>query len=121
MIEAARAEKLCDASGLGIEEFLATLVQPTADLARPPISNFHVGAVGLGASGRIFKGVNLEFPELPLNNSVHAEQFLVANAFQHGEKKLLFIAVSAAPCGHCRYFSLVCLCLMCSSCRAFMR
>ena len=38
------------------------------------------GAVSLGASERIFKGVKLEFEGLPLNHSVHAEQFLVANA-----------------------------------------
>lgn len=104
VINAAKAAKLRTASGLGREQFLASLVQPTADLARPPISKFHVGAVGLGESGRIFRGVNLEFPKLPLNYSVHAEQFLVANALQHGEKQLVFIAVSAAPCGHCRQF-----------------
>lgn len=103
VIGAAKAAKLRHASKLGVEQFLATLVKPTADLARPPISNFHVGAVGLGVSGRIFLGVNLEFPKLPLNHSVHAEQFLVANALQHNEKKLVFIAVSAAPCGHCRF------------------
>lgn len=102
VIEASRAEKLRHDSGLGVEQFLASLVQPTADLARPPISKFHVGAVGLGYSGRIFRGVNLEFEGLPLNYTVHAEQFLVANALQHGEKRIVFLAVSAAPCGHCR-------------------
>lgn len=103
VVDAARAAKLRHASKLGVEQFLATLVKPTAELARAPISKFHVGAVGLGVSGRIFRGVNLEFPKLPLNHSVHAEQFLVANALHHGEKKLVFVAVSAAPCGHCRF------------------
>lgn len=103
VITAAKAAKLRQASGLGVEQFLATLVKPTTELARPPISKFHVGAVGLGVSSRIFRGVNLEFPKLPLHNSVHAEQFLVANALQHGEKKLVFIAVSHTPCGHCRF------------------
>ena len=60
--------------------------------------------VGLGASGRLYVGVNLEFPCLPLHNSVHAEQFLVVNALQHGELELVKLAVSAAPCGHCRQF-----------------
>ena len=60
--------------------------------------------VGLGASGRLYVGVNLEFPCLPLHNSVHAEQFLVVNAIQHGERELVKLAVSAAPCGHCRQF-----------------
>jgi cytidine deaminase len=104
VIEAVRAERLRQASGVDMEQFVASLVKPTAAMARAPISKFHVGAVGLGSSGRIFRGVNLEFKGLPLNHSVHAEQFLVANAAQNGEKKLVFIAVSAAPCGHCRQF-----------------
>lgn len=87
-----------------MEALLADLVVAAKKLARPPISRFYVGAVGLGASGRIFLGVNLEFAGLPLSNSVHAEQFLVANAAQHGEQVLQMVAVSAAPCGHCRQF-----------------
>ncbi|KAK9839712.1 hypothetical protein WJX81_007820 [Elliptochloris bilobata] len=73
-------------------------------LARPPLSDFQVGAVALGESGRLFVGVNLEFPGLPLHHSVHAEQFLIANAAQAGEPALLRLAVSAVPCGHCRQF-----------------
>ena len=61
-------------------------------------------AVGLGESGRLYVGVNLEFARLPLNNSVHAEQFLVVNALHHGETGITKMAVSAAPCGHCRQF-----------------
>ena len=55
-------------------------------------------------SGRLYAGVNLEFPGLPLQHSVHAEQFLIANAAWHGERGLRRIAVNAAPCGHCRQF-----------------
>ncbi|KAL2620989.1 hypothetical protein R1flu_001194 [Riccia fluitans] len=104
VIEAEEVERLQRASGLGLEDFLATLVEPTRGLARAPISKFHVGAVGLGASGRVFRGVNIEFEGVPLNNSIHAEQFLVANAARNGERRLKFLAVSAAPCGHCRQF-----------------
>eukprot|EP00252_Welwitschia_mirabilis_P009901 TRINITY_DN22833_c0_g1_i1.p1 TRINITY_DN22833_c0_g1~~TRINITY_DN22833_c0_g1_i1.p1 ORF type:complete len:311 (+),score=79.94 TRINITY_DN22833_c0_g1_i1:150-1082(+) len=104
VIEADEATRAREESGLSEIEYLFTLVKPTQMLARTPISNFHVGAVGLGESGRIFRGVNLEFEGLPLHHSVHAEQFLVANAAQHGEHKLKIIAVSAAPCGHCRQF-----------------
>lgn len=60
--------------------------------------------MGLGISGRLYVGVNLEFARLPLNNSVHAEQFLVVNAIHHQERELVKIAVSEAPCGHCRQF-----------------
>ncbi|KAJ7513610.1 hypothetical protein O6H91_23G006500 [Diphasiastrum complanatum] len=104
VIEAEEADRQRRASGLTIQSFLASLVEPTRALARPPISAFRVGAVGLGPSGCIYRGVNLEFPGLPLHHSVHAEQFLVANAAQRGEKSLTYLAVSAAPCGHCRQF-----------------
>jgi hypothetical protein len=41
---------------------------------------------------------------MPLNQSVHAEQFLIANLISHGEQELIALAVTAAPCGHCRQF-----------------
>jgi len=41
---------------------------------------------------------------LPLPFALHAEQFLVINALQHGEEQLTQMAVSHAPCGHCRQF-----------------
>eukprot|EP00850_Spirogloea_muscicola_P021033 SM000234S07893 [mRNA] locus=s234:148791:150678:+ [translate_table: standard] len=104
VLEAADVARLRSASDLSEEELLTSLVVPVRALALAPISRFHVGAVALGASGRVFAGVNLEFPGLPLHHSVHAEQFLVANAAQHGERQLRLLAVSAAPCGHCRQF-----------------
>ncbi|KAJ0090966.1 hypothetical protein Patl1_13449 [Pistacia atlantica] len=79
VIEAAEAESFAQKSGLTIHQLLPTLVKSAKTLARPPISNYHVGAVGLGSSGRIFFGGNIEFPGLPLHHSVHAEQFLVTN------------------------------------------
>ncbi|CAJ1951616.1 unnamed protein product [Sphenostylis stenocarpa] len=85
-------------------KLLPSLVSPAQALARPPISNFPVAAVGLGASGRIFVGVNVEFPGLPFHHTIHAEQFLLTNLSLHGETRLDSFAVSAAPCGHCRQF-----------------
>ncbi len=35
---------------------------------------------------------------------MHAEQFAVTNAGNHGERELTQIAVTAPPCGHCRQF-----------------
>lgn len=64
----------------------------------------HNSAIGLASSGCIYVGVNLEFPGMPLSQSVHAEQFLMANLLLHGEARLDTLAVSAAPCGHCRQF-----------------
>ena len=87
-----------------VDDLLTLLITPASKLARPPISSFHVGAVGLGASGALYVGVNLEFAGLPLYNSVHAEQFLLVNALHHGEPAIQKLAISAAPCGHCRQF-----------------
>ncbi|KAK8559044.1 hypothetical protein V6N12_042332 [Hibiscus sabdariffa] len=91
-------------SGRTVLQLLPSLVKSAQAMARLPISKFHVGAVGIGSSGRIFLGVNLEFPGLPLNQSVHAEQFLITNLSINAEPRLKYIAVSAAPCGHCRQF-----------------
>ncbi|KAI3934263.1 hypothetical protein MKW98_009244 [Papaver atlanticum] len=107
IIEAKEAESM--AKDLGFEtvvQLLPSLVKSAQKLARPPISKFHVGAVGLGSDGRIYFGGNLEFPYLPLHHSVHAEQFLITNANINGEKPVWIshIAVSATPCGHCRQF-----------------
>lgn len=104
VISASEAESLAEKSKLSVPELLPTLVESAKSLARPPISKFQVGAVGLGSSGRIFFGVNLEFPGLPLHHSVHAEQFLVTNLYLNAEPQLLYFAVSSAPCGHCRQF-----------------
>ncbi|KAJ4849622.1 chitin deacetylase cda1 [Turnera subulata] len=89
-------------SGLTVLQLLLTLVKSAQTLARPPISNHHIGAVGLGSSDRIFFGSNLEFPGLPLHQSVHAEQFLLTNLSLNAEPSMLNLAVSAAPYGHCR-------------------
>ncbi|GKV11910.1 hypothetical protein SLEP1_g23124 [Rubroshorea leprosula] len=104
VIEAAEAQQIAKRSGLTLRQLLPTLVESAQSLARPPISKYHVGAVGLGSSGRIFIGVNLEFPGLPLHHTVHAEQFLVTNLSINAEPRLQYFAVSAAPCGHCRQF-----------------
>ncbi|KAK3005062.1 hypothetical protein RJ639_017399 [Escallonia herrerae] len=104
IIEAKEAESMAQEAGLTVPQLLPTLVKSAQGLARPPISNFHVGAVGLSSDGRIFIGANLEFPGIPLHHSVHAEQFLVTNAAVHGGRRLTHLAVSDAPCGHCRQF-----------------
>ncbi|XP_073034701.1 cytidine deaminase 1-like [Primulina eburnea] len=103
--DASEAESMAKSLSLpSVQHLLPHLVDSAQSLARPPISNFHVGAVGLGSDGRVFFGVNLEFPGVPLHHSVHAEQFLITNLAVHRCPRLLSLAVSAAPCGHCRQF-----------------
>ncbi|EYU27303.1 hypothetical protein ABFS82_10G088800 [Erythranthe guttata] len=105
VIEASAAESIAESLNLpSVLHLLPHLVHSAQALARPPISNFNVGAVGLGSDGRVFVGVNLEFPGLPLHHSVHAEQFLLTNLAVHRCRRLLSFAVSSAPCGHCRQF-----------------
>jgi cytidine deaminase len=105
VMEAEEAERAVAAAGVATVKDLLPLLVPSAQKrARVPISRFPVGAVGLGASGRVYVGVNLEFRGVPLSQSVHAEQFLVANAAAAGERALRAVAVSHMPCGHCRQF-----------------
>ncbi|KAF2304741.1 hypothetical protein GH714_037785 [Hevea brasiliensis] len=104
VIEASEAESMAKESGLAVLQLLPSLVKEARSLACTPISNYHVGVVGLGSSGRIFFGANIEFPGLPLHHTIHAEQFLITNLTLNAERGLNYMAVSAAPCGHCRQF-----------------
>ena len=55
-------------------------------------------------SGSLYLGANIEIPGQPLNFSVHAEQAALSNAYMHSDRGVSAIAVTAAPCGHCRQF-----------------
>lgn len=87
-----------------LDEFMLSLLDLARLYARPPISNFYVGAVGLGKSGSLYLGANQEFMGEALNFSVHAEQCVTMNLWNHGEEALEKIAITDAPCGHCRQF-----------------
>jgi cytidine deaminase len=104
VIPAETVNTLTEQISITREELLQQLVPFAQSLARPLISNYRVGVALLGKSGAIYLGVNLEFPGMPLNQTIHAEQFGVACARQHGETSLIAMAGSAAPCGHCRQF-----------------
>ena len=84
---------------------MRALLAEAATFARPPVSNFRVGAVVRGTTtGRLYLGANLEFPGQALSETVHAEQAAVTNAWIHGEEGIDLVAVTAAPCGYCRQF-----------------
>jgi len=85
------------------EKKLLGLISKVKKNARPEISKYYVGAVGLTSSGKILFGNNIEFKGLPLSLTVHAEQSLAVQSFMENDK-LETIAVSAEPCGHCRQF-----------------
>jgi cytidine deaminase len=90
------------------KESVAALMLALLPLARtfahPPISNYHVGAVAQGMSGSLYLGFNIEFPGHALSFAVHGEQAALSSAYMHSEPGVSTIAVTAAPCGHCRQF-----------------
>ena len=69
-----------------------------------PFSNFPVGAALLGASGRIYQGVNVENISFGLTNC--AERVAIGTAVAAGERVFTAIAVvsrgGVSPCGACR-------------------
>lgn len=91
-------------AGISIPDLASALLPRAAEFARPPISNFRVGAVACGTSGALYLGANIEFAGEALSFTVHAEQSAVANAWSHGETGIELIAVTAPPCGYCRQF-----------------
>jgi cytidine deaminase len=103
-IPASEVGPMLRAGGMQIEQFLLALIPQAQKYAIPPISNFFVGAVALGASGSVYFGANYEFVGQALSFTVHGEQAATANAIAHGEQGMALLAVSAAPCGYCRQF-----------------
>jgi cytidine deaminase len=104
VIPADKVKEITKCYGFKVEELLQMLIPIAQSYARPPISNYKVGIAALGKSGNIYLGVNLEFVGIPLNEAIHGEQFAITNARSHGETEIIAIALSAAPCGHCRQF-----------------
>jgi len=95
---------LLDIMDLKIEELMIDLLPVAGTWAVAPISAFHVGAVVRSLDSELYLGANFEISGLPLNQTIHAEQAAIMNAWHQGAKKILSIAVSATPCGHCRQF-----------------
>ncbi len=90
--------------GVSLEDLASKLVPFAQQYAVVPISNYKVGAVGIGLTGALYYGANLEVAGQALSFTVHAEQACVANAWVNGEQGLATLAISAAPCGYCRQF-----------------
>jgi cytidine deaminase len=103
-IPAAEVALFLRSSGMTMEQLMLALIPQAQQAAIPPISNFFVGAVALGASGSIYFGANYEFVGQALSFTVHGEQAATAHAISCGETGMQKLAVSAAPCGYCRQF-----------------
>ena len=67
-------------------------------------SNYSVGAVLLGKSGKVYTGVNIENAVYPL--TICAERVALFKAVSEGEKEFEAISVvtdnGGSPCGSCR-------------------
>lgn len=103
-IPASEVASIADNEHKGVEALMVDLLPLARTFARPPISNYLVGAVARGVSGNLYLGANIEIPGHSLGFSVHGEQFALSNAYMHSEQGISAIAVTAAPCGHCRQF-----------------
>lgn len=103
-IPASDVISLAAGEGKTVEALMLELLPLARTYSRPPISNYLVGAVARGLSGCLYLGANIEIPGHSLGFSVHGEQFALSNAYMHSEQGISSIALTAAPCGHCRQF-----------------
>ncbi|QXO18914.1 cytidine deaminase [Vibrio ostreae] len=85
-------------------ELRVALLPLAAAYAYVPISEFYVGAIVRGLSGRLYFGGNMEFSGAQLNQTIHAEQAAISHAWMKGEEGLADVTVNYSPCGHCRQF-----------------
>ncbi len=104
VIPAASVERITSELQLTLQDLMQECIPIARVYSVAPISNYHVGAVARGASGALYFGFNMEFPGSTLAETVHGEQAAVTNAWTHGERRITDMAISAAPCGHCRQF-----------------
>ena len=103
-ISAEAVTAVCESEQKTVEAVMFALLAVAKTYSRPPISNYQVGTVARGISGRLYLGANIEFPGHSLGFSVHGEQSALSSAYMHAEGGISAIAVTAAPCGHCRQF-----------------
>ena len=106
VIRAGDAAGLVAAHGLsGIRELMLLLLDAAKDYAKPPISGFYVGAVGLESpSGDLVLGGNVEFPGTHLGYTLHGEGFVATRVFNRGAELAVIAIGEAHPCAHCRQY-----------------
>ncbi|EAS40421.1 cytidine deaminase [Photobacterium profundum] len=85
-------------------ELRVALLPIAAAYSVAPISNFFVGAIVRGESGRLYFGANMEFVGASLSQTIHAEQSAISHAWIKGETGITDITINYSPCGHCRQF-----------------
>lgn len=96
--------ELLSLSGLQDDELRVALLPFAAAYSYAPISNFYVGAIVRGLTGRLYFGANVEILGAQLGQTVHAEQSAISHAWMKGEEGISDITINFSPCGHCRQF-----------------
>jgi cytidine deaminase len=106
VLEKPEVDRLIAAFSLtGIEELMLLALTAARKIAHPPISDFHVGSVGLEAeTGNLVLGGNVEFPGTHLGTTVHGEGFVFTRAFSRGTSIQTIAIGEAHPCAHCRQY-----------------
>lgn len=97
-------DRLLELSGLADAELRVALLPFAAAYSYAPISNFYVGAIVRGLSGKLYFGANMEILGAQLGQTVHAEQSAISHAWMKGEQGISDITINFSPCGHCRQF-----------------
>ncbi|HCH1216295.1 cytidine deaminase [Vibrio parahaemolyticus] len=103
-LSAQQFEQLLSATSLSDKELRVALLPFAAAYSYAPISEFYVGAIVRGLSGRLYFGANMEFLGVQLGQTVHAEQSAISHAWMKGEHGVKDITINFSPCGHCRQF-----------------
>jgi len=97
-------EQLLTKTQMTDSELRVALLPVAAAYSVAPISNFFVGAIVRGESGRLYFGANMEFVGASLAQTIHAEQSAISHAWVKGEAGISDITINYSPCGHCRQF-----------------
>ncbi|WP_070967806.1 cytidine deaminase [Vibrio sonorensis] len=103
-LSAEQFDNLRRESQLSDADLRVALLPLAAAFSYAPISEFYVGAIVRGLSGRLYFGANVEISGAQLGQTVHAEQSAISHAWMKGEKGLTDITINYSPCGHCRQF-----------------
>ncbi|WP_413284411.1 cytidine deaminase [Vibrio sp. MA40-2] len=103
-ITAEQFEQLLQCSGLSDKALRLSLLPFAAAYSYAPISEFYVGSIVRGLSGKLYFGANMEFIGAQMSQTVHAEQSGISHAWMKGETGIKDITINYSPCGHCRQF-----------------
>lgn len=104
IVPARQARQIAKKLELTADRLMVELLPIARRFARAPISHYRVGVVGKGKKGDLYFGYNIEFLDVPLNYTVHAEQAIIAQALMRGETSLEAVALFDTPSGLCRQF-----------------